>query len=157
MALNTIPDPPKLLTSWKEIACYLGKGVRTVQRWEQCFGLPVRRPTSAPRNIVSAIPQELDAWLSANWMQSSTKSTLPAQHDPLRPQEIRSAVQAHRELLHTTRQLMDGLRTSIQAVAQQCALALESTGESGNSVASGSIRQISDTFQIIQHRSMDIA
>jgi hypothetical protein len=30
------------LTSWKEIGQYLGKGVRTVQRWEQQMGLPVR-------------------------------------------------------------------------------------------------------------------
>jgi hypothetical protein len=31
-------------TSWKEIAKYLGKGVRTAQRWEHEAGLPIRRP-----------------------------------------------------------------------------------------------------------------
>jgi hypothetical protein len=31
------------LTNWKEIAQYLDKGIRTVQRWEQQMGLPVRR------------------------------------------------------------------------------------------------------------------
>lgn len=50
------------LTSWKEIAAYLGKGVRTVQRWEQRFGLPVRRP-SANSHIIFALPSELDAWV----------------------------------------------------------------------------------------------
>lgn len=33
----------QVFTSWKEIARYMGKGVRTVQRWEQDFGLPVRK------------------------------------------------------------------------------------------------------------------
>lgn len=52
----------KLLTSWKEIGQYLGKSVRTVQRWEMEFGLPVRRPESNSRHAVLAIPEELDAW-----------------------------------------------------------------------------------------------
>jgi hypothetical protein len=51
----------QILTSWKEIAAYLGKGVRTVQRWETEFSLPVRRPTS-DRHIVLAFPTELDDW-----------------------------------------------------------------------------------------------
>ena len=32
-----------LLNSWKEIADYLGRGVRTAQRWEVELHLPVRR------------------------------------------------------------------------------------------------------------------
>lgn len=54
---------PNVLTSWKEIANYFGKGVRTVQRWERCFGLPVRRATGHDQRAVLAIPEELDAWL----------------------------------------------------------------------------------------------
>jgi hypothetical protein len=53
---------PQLLTSWKEIALHLGKGVRTVQRWEQELGLPVRRPAHS-RHIVLAVPSELDEWV----------------------------------------------------------------------------------------------
>jgi hypothetical protein len=52
----------RVLTSWKEIAAYLGKGVRTVQRWERMFGLPVRRPVSASHKAVLAFPEEIDAW-----------------------------------------------------------------------------------------------
>jgi DNA-binding transcriptional regulator YiaG len=33
----------KRLNSWKEIAAYLQKDVRTVQRWEKNEGLPVHR------------------------------------------------------------------------------------------------------------------
>ncbi len=51
-----------LLTSWKEIAAHLGKGVRTVQRWEQELGLPVRRPAKS-RHIVVALAPELDHWI----------------------------------------------------------------------------------------------
>ncbi len=51
------------LTSWKEIAAYLGKSVRTVQRWEAELALPVRRPNQGDRNIVAAVPKELDEWL----------------------------------------------------------------------------------------------
>jgi hypothetical protein len=31
------------LDSWKEIAAYLGRSVRSVQRWERAEGLPVLR------------------------------------------------------------------------------------------------------------------
>jgi hypothetical protein len=55
----------RFLTSWKEIAAYLGKGVRTVQRWERNLGLPVRRPDTSLRNVVFALPVELDAWVTA--------------------------------------------------------------------------------------------
>lgn len=52
-----------VLTSWKEIAQYLGRGVRTVQRWETEYGLPVRRARGETHHAVLALPDELDAWL----------------------------------------------------------------------------------------------
>ena len=51
-----------VLGSWKEIANYLGKGVRTVQRWERCSGLPVHRPSGSSKGVVLAFPAELDKW-----------------------------------------------------------------------------------------------
>lgn len=59
--------PVKTFQSWKEIAQYMGRGVRTVQRWE-AFGLPVHRPAGRDRSAVFAIEHELDAWL----MQTQT-------------------------------------------------------------------------------------
>jgi broad specificity phosphatase PhoE len=53
---------PNMLTSWKEIGQYLGKGVRTVQRWERESGLPVRRAVHPSRRAVLALPEELDEW-----------------------------------------------------------------------------------------------
>lgn len=51
-----------ILNGWKEIARYLGRGVRTVQRWEE-FGLPIRRPNGSRRSEVVAASEELDAWV----------------------------------------------------------------------------------------------
>ncbi len=50
------------LNGWKEISNYLGRGVRTVQRWEH-LGLPVRRPAGRTRSAVCALPDEIDAWV----------------------------------------------------------------------------------------------
>lgn len=52
-----------VLNSWKEIAIYLGRGVRTVQRYEREFQLPVRRVGTKSRKSVVALSQDLDAWL----------------------------------------------------------------------------------------------
>jgi hypothetical protein len=51
------------LNSWKEIACYLGRGVRTVQRWENELQLPVHRIGSSERSPVFAFKTELDNWV----------------------------------------------------------------------------------------------
>jgi len=58
-------DQNELLNSWKEIATYLNRGVRTVQRWEIELGLPVRRPRGKSRSAVMAMRAELDAWIKA--------------------------------------------------------------------------------------------
>ena len=53
-----------LLSGWKEIATYMHRGVRTVQRWE-AIGLPVRRPRGGVRTCVIAFTEELDGWAHA--------------------------------------------------------------------------------------------
>ena len=58
---------PVVFTSWKEIASYLGKGVRTVQRWEAQFGLPVQRPDIKRKGLVRATKDDLDGWIFAHW------------------------------------------------------------------------------------------
>jgi CheY-like chemotaxis protein len=51
-----------ILKGWKDIAKYLGTGVRTAQRWE-LVGLPVRRPSPGRRAAVVALTEDLDSWL----------------------------------------------------------------------------------------------
>jgi hypothetical protein len=52
------------LDSWKEVAVYLGRQVRTVQRWERREGLPVHRQFHVKAGTVSAFKHEIDTWLS---------------------------------------------------------------------------------------------
>ena len=52
-----------VLNSWKEISDYLGRSVRTVQRWESELKLPIHRPRGSKRSAVMAIPAELAEWL----------------------------------------------------------------------------------------------
>jgi hypothetical protein len=52
------------LDSWKEIAAYLQRDVRTVQRWES-EGLPVCRLRHDKLATVYAQTSEIDAWLNA--------------------------------------------------------------------------------------------
>ncbi|MDA2925399.1 helix-turn-helix domain-containing protein, partial [Acidobacteria bacterium AH-259-L09] len=50
------------LDSWKEVAVYLRRSVRTVQRWEKEDGLPIYRLPHIRRGTIYAYKSELDAW-----------------------------------------------------------------------------------------------
>ncbi len=50
------------LDSWKEIARYLNRSVRTVRRWERQEGLPVHRHMHRSLGSVFAVRPEVDAW-----------------------------------------------------------------------------------------------
>lgn len=54
--------PVDRLDSWKEIAAYLGRDIRTVQRWEKLEGLPVHRHLHQQRGSAFAYRGEIDAW-----------------------------------------------------------------------------------------------
>ena len=62
MATTTPLGPEDRLDSWKEIAAYLKRGVRTVQRWERLSDLPVHRLEPDRPGSVFAYKQELDEW-----------------------------------------------------------------------------------------------
>ena len=65
-AQGKLTDPPKdepRLESWGEIAAYLRRDVRTVQRWEHSYGLPVRRLVIGKMGQVYAYRSELDRWM----------------------------------------------------------------------------------------------
>jgi hypothetical protein len=54
-----------LLTSWKEIAAYLDRDVRTCIRWEKALGLPVHRLEPDSKAKVFAYKDEVDRWIQA--------------------------------------------------------------------------------------------
>src|SRR5260370_36127680 len=57
---SSLPD--RKLVSWKEIASYLGREVRTVQRWERTEDLLVHRHEHQKKSTVYAYTSELDEW-----------------------------------------------------------------------------------------------
>jgi len=57
------------LDSWKEIAAFLKRGVRTVQRWEETEGLPVHRHQHAKLGSVYALRSEVAAWWESRGTQ----------------------------------------------------------------------------------------
>ena len=62
---QAIENAPLTLNSWKEIATYLDRGVRTVQRWERELQLPVHRIGKGKRSPVFALSTELDFWMTS--------------------------------------------------------------------------------------------
>ena len=77
---NDTSHDSQIFTSWKEIAAYLGKGVRTVQRWETHLGLPVQRPNTRSKGIVRAARKDLDRWIATRWSSRSVQAKVPADH-----------------------------------------------------------------------------
>jgi hypothetical protein len=59
---DSVVDSRHVLRSWKEIAQYLGSCVKTVQRWEHLYKLPVRRLHASKGATVFAIKSELEHW-----------------------------------------------------------------------------------------------
>ena len=53
-----------ILTSWKEIAAYLDRDVRTCVRWEQRYGLPIHRLERDSKAKVFAYKDQIDVWLA---------------------------------------------------------------------------------------------
>jgi len=71
------PSTDDRLQSWKEIAAYLNRDVRTVQRWERQFGLPVYRNPDQKRSAVHALRHELDVWLAETHVARENNGASP--------------------------------------------------------------------------------
>jgi len=82
----TIGNPADRLDSWKEIASFLRRDVRTVQRWEKKEGLPVYRHQHEKLGSVYAYPAELSQWFTARQQSSSSSATTKT------PEKIKIAV-----------------------------------------------------------------
>jgi tetratricopeptide (TPR) repeat protein len=76
---NEQPARGGRLESWKEIASYLNRSERTVRRWEEKEGLPVRRLQHDKRGSVYAYAADLDAWRdSRQQLVASEPAAAPA-------------------------------------------------------------------------------
>jgi len=65
------------LDSWKEIASYLGRDVRTVQRWERTEGLPVNRHLHQAQHTVYAFRSKIDIWMKERRISSEPAAPPP--------------------------------------------------------------------------------
>lgn len=112
------PSNERRLESWGEIASYLRREIRTVQRWERNLGLPIHRLSVGKNSSVYAYPSELDKWYKereprlekedteidspSQGSQSSSSSNISQNHEvPPSPsgQEKESAIKSSRKRL----------------------------------------------------------
>lgn len=81
------------LNSWKEIAAYAGRDIRTVTRWAKTQGLPVRRVPGL--RSVFAHTDEIDAWLAGGGGRTGSEDMGDAPpFDERRPGARRAAAAA---------------------------------------------------------------
>src|SRR5438270_10628864 len=105
--MSTPQTTPGLLNSWKEIATYLARGVRTVQRWEK-LGLPVRRIGYGRRAPVLAYARDIDSWIKT----THTRTFPITDHLPIRG-SLRESIQQARLLRDQMAVLREGERKSL--------------------------------------------
>jgi phage terminase Nu1 subunit (DNA packaging protein) len=120
MAMNNTQNKT-VLNSWKEIAEYVGRGIRTLQRWERDHGFPVHRPSGKQRSAVFAVATEIERWLKTRplLIENGDASVVnfPEQLAP-RWQEVRSnthdLVTATQKLLARTGQLQVEMKHALE-------------------------------------------
>ncbi len=81
---NDVPNASAIprLNSWKEIAAYFDRDIRTVQLWEKREALPIHRHEHSTRSSVYAYPAELDTWLRT---RRHDRLPTPIHPEPSRP------------------------------------------------------------------------
>src|SRR5262249_45460852 len=117
--MDTTDSRSEILNSWKEVAHYLGRGIRTVQRWEHDLGLPVRRPRGRTRGPIIALREDLDDWVynrppamnyNGNGLEGGSIS-LEASTTPLKENILMS-----RGLRSKSRELRRGMSLALHAL-----------------------------------------
>jgi hypothetical protein len=148
------------LDGWEEIASFLGRGIRTVRRWEKEAGLPVRRLFKQRRSLVHAYRNELAHWVKGREEHASLPSNLTSESksdgDPslraprdvltgwkevaaLVGRSVRTVQRWEREmglpvrrLKSCTRSIPYALRSELTAWLKECGIPPNSTGEGGS-------------------------
>ena len=118
MPSQIAPSGPECLQGWKEIALYLGRGLRTVQRYEASFGLPVRRYAGKDAGSVVAFKTDLDCWLRSKPVRRRVRSRRPNGGEPSM-EKLRISMEKMAQLHHDLRLLgIETLRTNMARMAQ---------------------------------------
>ena len=120
-----ISEDSTVLSSWKDIARYLGKGVRTVQRWERHLGLPVRRPIGASqKSAVLLYRGDVDAWLATRFSARALEKNeaQPNQSSRSARSTLREGIRTARELRIANHALTEQITASIRLLTERCDL-----------------------------------
>jgi len=134
-----------LLNSWKEIAGYLGRGVRTVQRWGTQLQSPVRRPHLRSRTSVTALKSDLDQWVR-NAGRSVHGETARAE-----VKRTTAILKINQEEMHTLRtQVHYQMQHTLELLERACELA------SKNGVSKSAPLECSDRSSAEQNVSIRI-
>jgi predicted DNA-binding transcriptional regulator AlpA len=120
--VNTSGDST-VLSSWKDIAEYLGKGVRTVQRWEHHLGLPVRRPIgSSQKSAVVLYRGDVDAWLATRFSaRTMAKNDGNGSSHAVRS-TLRQGIRTAHELRSKNQALTEEISAAIRLLTERCDL-----------------------------------
>jgi hypothetical protein len=121
-----LPEESAVLSSWKDIAKYMGKGVRTVQRWEHHLGLPVRRPNGVShKSAVLLDRSDLDAWLATRFSargavrDSAAKGT---ESSNSARNALREGIRKARALRDANHELTQQICESVRLLTERCDL-----------------------------------
>ena len=109
----------RLLTSWKEIASFMGKGVRTVQRWEATLGLPIIRPADGRSGIVMARTADLEAWILKGRLGSRPNTDGWQQRDETARATFAECVRALRAYQKEVKLLCDKVRVTREELRKE--------------------------------------
>lgn len=127
----------RILNSWKEISSYIGRGVRTVQRWEELYGLPVHRAAGKDRSAVHAMSDEIDAWLRLGKMHEQLKQHREVSLEAARNHEqMRERTRTLLERLRLLRKQTEQVRAQLKEQRQHHNGVRERLNESGVAIAS---------------------
>lgn len=137
---NELRLDPDRLDSWKEIANYFRREVRTVQLWEKREGLPVHRHFHKQLGSVFAFRSELKAWNDQVSQKSNQQSPVATQAARQGPQQSQVTIRVEPLLNQTVanQALCDAIVAKTVAVLGQLnpdKLRVESGDASANSVA----------------------
>lgn len=114
----------QILSGWKDIANYMGKGVRTVQPYAQEGGLPIRRMSGTPKASVLVTRAELDEWIRGAFDRKAwnEKRSADLENVKSRTLELRAAIEQFRLSMRTlsrTRNELSVCRRTVRQTVQQ--------------------------------------
>jgi hypothetical protein len=118
-----VSEDSTVLSSWKDIARYLGKGVRTVQRWERHLGLPVRRPIGASqKSAVVLYRGDVDAWLATRFSARALQKDGEEGNQCSRTARstLKEGIRKARELRSANQKLTEQIIESIRLLNERC-------------------------------------